>query len=401
MNSVDLSKYTYNLPDEKIAKHPLEKRDEAKLLIYQSGKISTEIFKNIPENIPHDSTLVFNNTKVIPARLLFRRETGAIIEIFLLQPYEPTAVIDDAMTLTGPVSWLCMIGNARKWKDEEILKREIVVDGESVTIEASWVNRDQKLVQFDWKGENVHFADLVKNMGQVPLPPYLNRDATEEDVPRYQTVYAKKDGAVAAPTAGLHFTNQVFDELLQKGISKEFITLHVGAGTFSPIKVDNPVDHPMHKEQILFKKEVIESLLNNNGKIIPVGTTSMRSLESLYWYGTKILEGQTDFFIPKLIAYEKSQHPSRKDSLRAILDYMEKNNLEVIHGETEIFIFPGYKFHFADGLITNFHQPDSTLILLVAAFIGEDWKKVYNYALENNFRFLSYGDSSLLWRKDQ
>ncbi|MCX2744285.1 S-adenosylmethionine:tRNA ribosyltransferase-isomerase [Mangrovivirga sp. M17] len=398
MKSVDLSKYTYELPDEKIAKHPLQKRDEAKLLVYNSGKIESEIFKNIPQLIPQDSTLIFNNTKVIPARLLFRRETGAIIEIFLLQPYSPTVVIDDAMTITDSASWLCMVGNARKWKDDEILKRTIEVDGKDIEISARWVNREQKLVSFEWE-TNTPFADLVKNMGQVPLPPYLNRDATEEDVPRYQTVYAEKDGAVAAPTAGLHFTKEVISALKNKGIDEEYITLHVGAGTFSPIKVATPEDHPMHKEQILFKKEVIESLLNKKGKIIPVGTTSMRSLESLFWYGVKLLNGEKNFFIPKLIAYENNDVPTREESLKAILDYMNSNNLKIIHGETEIFIFPGYEFHFADGLITNFHQPDSTLILLVAAFIGEDWKKVYDYALNNNYRFLSYGDSSLLWRK--
>lgn len=396
---ISLREYEYTLPEERIAKFPLEKRDASKLLHFQDGQIKHFHFYNLPDLLAAGTLLVYNDTKVIPARLIFQRETGARIEIFLLQPIAPTTVIPEIMLAMYPVTWETMIGNAKKWKDGEILRGQVQVKGREVILSAKLVNRETKAVEFSWDTPEIAFVDLVEASGEVPLPPYLNRKPNEADKSRYQTVYSKKEGAVAAPTAGLHFTEEVFQKLRAKGIREAQVTLHVSAGTFQPIKAESVLEHPMHSEQIQVSREIIEKLLAQNGKTVAVGTTSVRTLESLFWYGVKLLEGKgEDFLIEKLFAYRtRGTVPTKVESLQAIMEYMEKNGLESIMGSTEIFIFPGYRYRMIEGLITNFHQPGSTLILLIATILGEDWKKVYREAMESEYRFLSYGDSSLLW----
>lgn len=400
IEEIKLSDYEYTLPEERIAKFPLEKRDHSQLLHYEKGNISSKRFFELPEFLPSGSLMVFNNTKVIPARLIFQRESGAKIEIFLLKPVAPNSVINEVMINTESVSWETMIGNLKKWKDGEILKGEIQLQGQSCVIEASLEDREQKVVKFSWTGENIPFVSIVEASGEVPLPPYLNRKATAEDKPRYQTVYSKKEGAVAAPTAGLHFTEEVLENIKEKGIKSSFVTLHVSAGTFQPIKSEKVTEHNMHSEQMVIDRETVAALAGHTEKIIAVGTTSMRTLESLYWYGVKLQnEADHTFLIPKLYPYGNFEKlPTRQESFKTILDFMLANNLTEITGSTEIFLMPGYDFRVCDGLVTNFHQPASTLILLIAAFVGEDWRKIYDFALQNDYRFLSYGDSSLLWR---
>ncbi|KPQ13132.1 MAG: S-adenosylmethionine:tRNA ribosyltransferase-isomerase [Algoriphagus marincola HL-49] len=399
MQKVNLQEYEYTLPEQRIAKYPLEKRDSSKLLHYQSGKISHHHFFDLPDFLEKGTLLVYNDTKVIPARLIFQRETGARIEIFLLNPVQPTTVIPEIMLSTQPVTWQTMIGNAKKWKSDEILKGVIEIQGQKVVLEARLVDKENKWVEFNWNSESVPFVDIVESSGEVPLPPYLNRKAEESDKDRYQTVYSEKEGAVAAPTAGLHFTEEVFEKLPKKGIEEAQVTLHVSAGTFQPIKVDDVTAHPMHSEQIHLQKSTIEKLLNQEGPIVAVGTTSVRTLESLYWHGVQLLENKgTAFKVAKLIPYDSRESlPSKNESLQAVLNQMEAEEKVEIMGETEIFIFPGYQFQMIDGLITNFHQPGTTLMLLIGSLIGDDWKKVYQEALDNDYRFLSYGDSSLLW----
>lgn len=398
MKEILIKEYDYDLPDERIAKYPLEQRDSSKLLHYKGGDISVHSFGDVVSLLPNDTFLVFNNTKVIPARLFFQKETGAVIEVFILHPVAPTTVIAQVMELTESCTWACMIGNKKKWKGE-ILRKQLP-NGYEITAEL--VGTEQNQVKFSWKAADEHthvsFAEIVKLYGQIPLPPYLNRETEAVDSETYQTVYSTHDGAVAAPTAGLHFTENVFERLAAKGIQHDFLTLHVGAGTFQPVKVENAIEHTMHNEQLVFSRIFIENLRRNSGVVIPVGTTSMRSLESLYWFGVKLLGGNTTFFIEKLFPYqfENEQLPSLDAALDTILRYMKQNGVETLIGETEIFIFPSYKFRVCRGIITNFHQPKSTLLLLISALIGDNWKQVYNFALENNFRFLSYGDSSLL-----
>ncbi len=396
---IDLSDYEYTLPEERIAKFPLEKRDNSKLLHFLNGKIEHLHFYNLPELLSDDMLLVYNDTKVIPARLIFQRETGARIEIFLLQPIAPTTVIPEIMLAKHPVTWETMIGNAKKWKDGEILKGQVTVNGREIILSAELLDREQKAVKFSWNDPDVAFVDLVEASGEVPLPPYLNRKPNEEDKSRYQTVYSKKEGAVAAPTAGLHFTEEIFQKLRAKGIQEAQVTLHVSAGTFQPIKAENVLEHPMHSEQIQIGRETLEKLLAQKGKTVAVGTTSVRTLESLFWYGVKLLEGKNEEFkIDKLFAYQtRKSVPSKEEALKAILGLMDRSGLESILGTTEIFIFPGYQYRMIEGLITNFHQPGSTLILLIAAILGDNWKNVYQEALDMDYRFLSYGDSSLLW----
>lgn len=401
MIELDLKKYNYELPDERIARFPVEPRDSSKLLLYRDLQISEDVFYNLKNHLPENTFLVFNNTKVIPARLFFQKANGVVIEVFLLNPVEPSSVVSQVMETTETCTWACMIGNKKRFKEKIVGTYNIEVGAyrirpENVELTAELVDSEKNYVKFSWNNSELTFAEIVRYFGQIPLPPYLNRETEQKDYDTYQTVYSKNDGAVAAPTAGLHFTEQVFADLAQKGIKHDFVTLHVGAGTFQPIKVENVVEHKMHCEQIVFDKSFIVNLLENISFVIPVGTTSMRSLESLYWYGVKILLGRQDFFIEKLIAYNQTESFTAEQSLKAIIDYMTENNLSQLVGETEIFIFPSYEFKICKGIITNFHQPDSTLILLVAALVGENWKKIYEYALENNFRFLSYGDSSLL-----
>ncbi len=407
MQNIKLSDYTYDLPDERIAKFPLSKRDESKLLVYQRGEISHTVFKNITDYLPKNSLLVFNNTKVIPARIYFQKSTGAVIQLFLLHPIIPTSVINLAMEVTNSCVWECMIGNKKRWKKGDILSQILMIDNQEVEVKAEIFDEEKNHVKLSWEkaesetfvtvNNTLKFVDLIQFLGQIPLPPYLNREAETADYETYQTVYSEKKGAVAAPTAGLHFTQEVLQNLEKQGIKQEFLTLHVGAGTFQPIKVENIIEHKMHNEQVVFTKKNVENLLANLGNIIPIGTTSMRTLESIYWYGVKFLKGDNyPLLIEKLYPYQHENLPSTEESLKAILEEMERKNIEEITAETEIFIFPSYQFKFCKGIITNYHQPESTLILLIAALIGEDWRKIYKEAITKDYRFLSYGDSSLL-----
>jgi S-adenosylmethionine:tRNA ribosyltransferase-isomerase len=401
MIELDLGKYNYELSDERIARFPVEPRDSSKILIYKDLQLSEDVFNKVNNHLPENTFLVFNNTKVIPARLFFQKENGVVIEVFLLSPVEPSSIVSQVMETTENCTWACMIGNKKRFKEKIVGTYNIDVGTyqvrpQNVKLTAELVDSEKNYVKFSWNNSDLTFAEIVRFFGQIPLPPYLKRETEQKDYDTYQTVYSKNDGAVAAPTAGLHFTEQVFADLAQKGIKQDFVTLHVGAGTFQPIKVQNIVEHKMHCEQIVFDKSFIINLLENVSFVIPVGTTSMRSLESLYWFGVKLLSGEQTFFIEKLSPYNQIESFTVEQSLQAIVDYMTENNLSQLVGETEIFIFPSYEFKICKGIITNFHQPDSTLILLVAALVGENWKKIYDYALENNFRFLSYGDSSLL-----
>ena len=399
ISQIDLKAYEYTLPEERIAKFPLEKRDSSKLLHFKDQKIEHLHFFDIPNLLPSDSLLVYNNTKVIPARLIFQRETGAKIEIFLLQPIAPTTVIPEVMLAKKPVTWETMIGNLKKWKEGEILKGKVQFGENEIKLSAKLIDREKRQVEFSWDNPNVAFVDVVEASGEVPLPPYLNRKPVEDDKSRYQTVYSKKEGAVAAPTAGLHFTDEILEALKSKGVRTEQVTLHVSAGTFQPIKSETVTEHPMHSEQIHVEIESIRNLLSHKGKVIAVGTTSVRTLESMYWYGVKLIQKHGDEFqISKLYPYLfEGELPDFKTSFSAILQYMESKGMETLVGTTEIFIFPGYQFKVVQGLITNFHQPGSTLILLIASILGDRWKEVYQEALDNGYRFLSYGDSSLLW----
>ncbi len=394
-----LSDFQYDLPDDRIARYPLSDRDQSRLLVFgEDNTIEHSRFNLLPGFIPPGSMLVFNDTKVIPARAILSKSTGARIELLLLHPEHPTRIVNDAMRLTEKCTWECMVGNKKKWKTRDVLYTRLSVGGKEVDLKAEWKDREGNLVEFSWNGGDP-FVDVIVAIGQIPLPPYLGREAEEADSDTYQTVYAKQDGAVAAPTAGLHFTEKVFDELEERRIGSGFVTLHVGAGTFQPVKTENIREHQMHSEQIVFTKALVNQLSGHSGKLVAVGTTSLRSLESLYWFGVKCLAGRASFFIGKDDPYCEFPEglPGREESLRAVTDYMEAEGIEVLTGETEIFITPGYAFRMVDGLITNFHQPGSTLILLIAAFAGENWRKIYDTALKEGYRFLSYGDSSLLW----
>ncbi|MCP9768062.1 S-adenosylmethionine:tRNA ribosyltransferase-isomerase [Lacihabitans sp. LS3-19] len=394
---IKISDYVYDLPEDRIAKYPTEPRDRSKLLVCNGGSISHHSFHQIPELLPKNTHLVLNNTKVIPARMFFKRDTGAIIEVFLLNPVLPSSVISQAMEAIEVSVWECVIGNKKKWKDGEILTATLGIENKQIELKAEIVDRENNHVKLQWTSEIV-FSKLVETFGKIPLPPYLNRSSEDSDLEDYQTVYSENKGAVAAPTAGLHFSEQVFENIAAKGIIKSFLTLHVGAGTFMPVKTENALEHPMHNEQMVFTLEFIKKLAKNLEFVVPVGTTSMRSLESLYWFGVKLIENPAcSFFIEKLFPYQKREEITAEKALFAVISHLENSNLTEIVGHTEIMIFPGYKFQICKALITNFHQPSSTLIMLVAAFIGEQkWKEIYQAAMENEYRFLSFGDSSLL-----
>lgn len=405
---INLADYHYHLPKEKIAAYPLEVRDMAKLLIYKKGKITHDIFKNLGKNLPVDYSLFFNNTKVLPARLFFRKDTGALIEVFLLHPEKPTRIVQEAMLVKNEAIWACTIGNLKRWKEGQELSRELKLGGKKIKLTISLYNREKKWVRFTWNflndessANDIHFVDVVETAGSTPLPPYLNREAEEKDKDEYQTVYSKKEGAVAAPTAGLHFTTEQLNAFENEGRLLDELTLHVGAGTFQPVKVSDVRAHDMHCEQIVVYRHNIENILHSQ-KILSVGTTSMRTLESIYWYGVKLIQktAGTSLFIEKLYPYSDFDFelPSRKEAFEAVLNNMLENGLTELTGETEILIMPGYEFKVCDALITNFHMPSSTLILLIAAFVGEDWRKIYETALNNEYRFLSYGDGSLLYK---
>jgi S-adenosylmethionine:tRNA ribosyltransferase-isomerase len=400
--SLRIESFDYDLPDERIARYPLDPRDSSKLLIYDQGNIQHQKFSDLAGNLPENTLLVFNDTKVIPARAYFQKETGATIEILLLHPELPTRIINDAMLVSDSCVWECMIGNKKRFKISDTLSTTLIVKGISVKLQVAYGDYEKNHVKF-WWDQDIPFLDIVQALGEIPLPPYLKRDTEEKDKQTYQTVYARQNGAVAAPTAGLHFTDTVFKALADKGIRRSFLTLHVGAGTFQPIKASSVTQHKMHAEQVVYSRQLINELLKNTESIVPVGTTSLRSLESLYWYGVKLFRAETTLFnIEKLYPYPfaPDELPSAGESLRSIIAYMDAQNVDEIVGETEIFIFPGYKFRLCKGLITNYHQPGSTLILLVAALVGEDWKKIYKEAMDRDYRFLSYGDSSLLWKND-
>ena len=396
--------YTYPLPEERIAAFPLPERDASKLLIYNNGHISTDTYRQLADHIPADALLIFNNTKVVEARLLFQKSTGGVIEIFCLEPHEQYADITSAMMQTGKVYWQCLVGGASKWKPGQVLEKKIRYHHEEITLNASFIEKRTGcfIIELSWSPDTLSFAELLHAAGAIPLPPYIKRKAEDSDTERYQTVYAKHDGSVAAPTAGLHFTENIFTSLQEKNIHHDYVTLHVGAGTFKPVKAEKMDEHDMHAEWIDVSRSFIDTLLKSlSGKIITVGTTSLRTVESLYWIGRKVVSGEWSVVsggVSQWEAYERNDKDiTAEASLSALLDWMKSNKLERLVTKTQILIAPGYQFRIINGLITNFHQPQSTLLLLVAALIGEDWRKVYDYALKNEFRFLSYGDGSLLW----
>ena len=404
--------YDYALPDERIAKFPLTRRDHSKLLIYEHGKVYEDIFYNLPDHLPKHALMVFNNTRVIQARMHFRKETGALIEVFLMEPAAPTDY-EQMFQTKGKCSWLCMIGNLKKWK-EGALKYEFAIKGESLTLSVT-MNRDKSVhhatgtnyrVDFTWDNTNISFAEILEAVGELPIPPYLNRETQESDKITYQTVYSKIKGSVAAPTAGLHFTDEVLKAIDNRAIEREEVTLHVGAGTFKPVKSKEIEGHEMHTEYVVVHRHTLESLLKHDCKAIAVGTTSVRTLESLYYIGVKLASNpdatEEELHVNQWEPYEDGREGKTvkyimpAEAIRNIIDWLDRSGTEVLHGSTQIIIAPGYEYKIVKMLITNFHQPQSTLLLLVSAFVKGDWKKIYDYALHNGFRFLSYGDSSLL-----
>lgn len=397
---IDLNTYSYSLPESRIASYPLPNRSDSKLLIYRHGRISHQGFSRLPALLDKGSSLVFNNTRVIQARLSFRKSTGARIEIFCLEPVDPSDY-QLAFQSKGQSSWLCLVGNARKWKSGPVYM-DLILGKQQLRLEATLKQRKQEgfEVQFQWSHPELTFGEIIEHSGSTPIPPYLNRDAELSDKERYQTVYSRNDGSVAAPTAGLHFTPELLSQLEQRGIRQDHITLHVGAGTFVPVKEQNARDHSMHSEMVLVKMSFLERWLQEASGLIAVGTTTTRSLESLYWLGVKLISAKPGML--QTLELKQWEHESLPQdvplsrSLDTLLAYCKQHRLEEIHFPTSLMIVPGYEFKTIAGLLTNFHMPGSTLLMLIAALIGEDWKRVYDYALEKNFRFLSYGDSSLL-----
>ncbi len=405
IGALRISRFNYHLPDEKIAKYPLPQRDNSKLLHYHDAQLTSFMFNDLPDLLPHESLLLFNNTRVIHARLLFRKETGAQIEVFCLSPHEPA---DYAVNFQQrkQCAWNCMIGNAKRWK-EEPLYMEIPYEGAVITLQA--VKKDtrcgESVVSFSWDHADVTFSELLEHAGKLPIPPYLNRPSEARDDETYQTVYSRVEGSVAAPTAGLHFTPLVMEQLRERGMDTTEVTLHVGAGTFLPVKSDTIAGHVMHTEFISISRETVEKMLLNKSKLIVVGTTSLRTVESLYYIGKKLHvhpdATSQELGVKQWEPYEEPDPIPPAQALQNILDYLDRHQQERLITDTQIIIAPGYQFHYADAIITNFHQPQSTLLLLIAAFVGDDWQKIYDYALEHNYRFLSYGDSSLLWKKNK
>ena len=405
---IRIADYSYELPDERIAKFPLAERDSSKLLLYRHGEVSEDVFRNIPRYLPQGALMVFNNTKVIQARLRFRKEatggpksTGALIEIFLLEPVEPSDY-QVMFTRTSICSWFCLVGNLKRWRDDTpILKTTVEMGGKSVTLTARRgpVHGTSHRIDFSWDG-GVSWAELLEAAGEIPIPPYLNRASQESDKTTYQTVYSKIKGSVAAPTAGLHFTERVLHDLDAHGIDREELTLHVGAGTFRPVKSEEISGHEMHTEFIAVRRVTIGKLISHGGEAIAVGTTSVRTLESLYYIGVYLSTHpdatEYDMHVNQWTPYETNPTICPVEALQHILDYLDRHNLELLKTSTQIIIAPGYKYHIVKMMVTNFHQPQSTLLLLVSAFVNGDWKTIYRYALSHNFRFLSYGDSSLL-----
>lgn len=409
---IKISDYNYDLPDDRIAKFPLKERDHSKLLVYRHGEVSQSLFYHITDYLPKGALMVFNNTRVIQARIHFRKETGALIEVFLMEPADPVDY-ELSFQTTKKCSWLCMVGNLKKWK-EGTLQRTFDIKGKQIVLKAT-MDRNRSFdsatgtnywIDFEWDNAFISFADILESVGELPIPPYLNRKTEESDKITYQTVYSKIKGSVAAPTAGLHFTNQVLQDIDRHGIERDELTLHVGAGTFKPVKSQEIEGHEMHSEYIVVHRHTFERLLRHGCQAIAVGTTSVRTLESLYYIGVKLENNpeanEEDLHVSQWEPYDDGRDGklvegiSVEKAIRNILDYLQRNELEALHTSTQIIIAPGYEYKIVKMLITNFHQPQSTLLLLVSAFVHGDWHKIYDYALSHDFRFLSYGDSSLL-----
>jgi len=399
VTGIAISDYNYDLPDERIAKYPLAERDQSRLLVWKNGNIQDSNFRNLSDFLPANSLLIFNNTKVIRARLHFMKETGAKIEIFCLDPHDP-ADYQIAFQTTHSCVWKCMVGNQKKWKGE-LLRKTIRIENAEIELCAEQFDSENKsLIRFSWNNSNFEFSRIIEAAGSLPIPPYLNRETEQSDLERYQTVYSKIKGSVAAPTAGLHFTDKVFNQLLAEGHELAELTLHVGAGTFQPVKSETISGHEMHSEHLYVNRDFLKKLIDHSEKKIAVGTTSVRTLESLYWLGIQALEN-TDIDIDNLKvsqweAYKNTDaNFSLTEAVLGLIDLLDKNQLDHLSASTQIIIAPGYKFRVVDGMITNFHQPQSTLLLLISAYLGDEWRNIYTHALANNYRFLSYGDSNL------
>lgn len=398
---IRIEDYNYPLPDERIAKYPLSERDASKLLIYKEGEVSHTSFRNIADILPENSLMVFNDTKVVPARLHFQRESGAHIEIFCLEPVLPEEYVT-IFSVTDTCRWKCIVGNVKRWKGDTLSIYNPLNDPDvsEINLRADLVERDGEtsVVEFTWSG-NHPFSKVLETVGAIPIPPYLNRETEDIDLSRYQTLYARYRGSVAAPTAGLHFTETVLNDIRSHGIETQTVCLHVGAGTFLPVKSSLVSEHTMHREPFVVSADFIRRLIERNGKLIAVGTTSVRTLESLFYVGVKCIETGVPGDVSQWEPYEREYDYSLTESLEAILKYLEDNSLKELKIGTKIIIVPGYRFKVVDVLVTNFHQPQSTLLLLISAFVDGDWKTIYDYALDNDFRFLSYGDSSVLFRR--
>ncbi|MBC7125266.1 MAG: S-adenosylmethionine:tRNA ribosyltransferase-isomerase [Bacteroidales bacterium] len=396
VKKISITDYDYELPDSRIAKHPLSERDCSKLLIYHNGEITNDTFRNIDQYITPKSLLILNNTKVVRARLRFQKESGATIEVFLIEPIDPS---DYALSFSSKkkVVWKCIVGNLKRWKQGEL---QMEIEGTEGRLVAKQLKRlsEGVEVEFSWNNSSMSFADIVEKCGTMPIPPYLNRESEDIDGYRYQTIYAEPEGSVAAPTAGLHFTPKVFESLSNIHVKPHYITLHVGAGTFKPVTSDTIENHEMHTEHFFVSLELVKRLYQNSEPVVCVGTTTLRTLESLYWLGVKLKLGKVNgnYNISQWEPYELDFRIDVGEAFKALYEYMASNGIETLSASTQIIIAPGYEIKTCDALITNFHQPRSTLLLLVAAAVGNDWKKIYQYAIDNNFRFLSYGDSSLL-----
>ena len=397
---IRIEDFSYPLPDARIAKYPLPERDASKLLIYRDGSVRERVFRNLAEELPEGSLMVFNDTKVVPARLFFRRPTGALIEIFCLEPDTP-AEYNQNFAATQCCRWKCVIGNSKRLKPDEILSLDAQgPEYDAVRPRARLLGRDGQVgtVEFSWQG-GVPFSSVLELCGRVPIPPYLNRDTEAIDLERYQTLYAHVRGSVAAPTAGLHFTQRVLDEIAAKGIDIEQVCLHVGAGTFLPVKTSLVSEHPMHREPFVVSRDLLGRLRDGGRPVVAVGTTSVRTLESLYYVGVHCLEEGAPADVEQWAPYVRTDGPSREEAFDALINYLDDNGLQELKVGTRIIIVPGFRFRVVDAMVTNFHQPQSTLLLLISAFVGGDWHTIYDYALAHDFRFLSYGDSSLLFRR--
>ena len=397
---IKIEDYNYPLPDERIAKYPLERRDASKLLHYSSGRIGQRQFSDISELIPEGSMMVFNDTKVVPARLHFQRETGAHIEIFCLEPVSPEEYVS-MFAVTDRCRWKCIVGNVKRWKNDTLNLYNPTDDQQIVSmgLKADLVERigETSIVEFSWS-DGAPFSKVLEVCGSIPIPPYLNRDTEDVDLERYQTLYARYRGSVAAPTAGLHFTEEVLENIRNRSVHIDTVCLHVGAGTFLPVKTSSVSEHTMHREPFVVTLEFLENLVNRKGKVVAVGTTSVRTLESLYYMGVKCIEAGSPSDVDQWEPYLRSYEYTLEESLKALIQYMRCNELNQLQLGTRIIIVPGYEFKVVDILVTNFHQPQSTLLLLISAFVKGDWKSIYDFALSNDFRFLSYGDSSILFR---